>query len=304
MSVTPPTLLVMAAGLGSRYQGLKQIDRLGPTGERLIDYAVFDARRAGFGRVVFIISRGAADAFADLARELPAALDIGWVYQDPDRLPEGFTPPPRTKPWGTVHAVLSARGSIDTPFAVLNADDFYGAEAYRLALGACTDAGRSGSYAVIGLPLERTLSDRGPVVRAVCAIDDGFVTRLDEVYGVQRTPKGIHGTTAEGNVHHLAGHAVASMNFWVFTPAIFVQLDDRFSAFLRARGHEPDAELPLPVAVDELIRSGQARVRALEAPGPWFGLTHRTDRERVIAGLRDLTARGDYPSPLWSTTTY
>jgi UTP-glucose-1-phosphate uridylyltransferase len=288
----------MAAGLGSRYGGFKQVDRVGPSGEMLLEYAVFDARRAGVRRVVFIIRHELADAFAGLARGLPADLDVSWVFQEAERLPAWFARAPREKPWGTVHAVLSARDTVTTPFAAINADDFYGAAAYRLAMPACDDAERAGTAAVIGLSLTATLSDHGPVVRGICQLADGWLTGLDEVYAIQRTPGGARGTTA-GAPRLLSGVELASMNFWVFAPAIFGLLEGCFDSFLRERGHDPSAELPLPEAVDDLIKKRAVRVRAIEAPGPWFGLTHMDDRARVMAGLRALHERGEYPEPLW-----
>ncbi len=298
IAAVAPTLLVMAAGLGTRYGGFKQVDRVGPRGELLLEYGVFDARRAGFRRVVFIIRRELAPAFDALARVLPPGLDVSCVYQDDDRLPAWFAPPSRTKPWGTVHAVLAARDAVAEPFAVVNADDFYGAAAYRLAIAACDEVARDGTSAVIGLPLARTLSEHGPVVRAICEIAGGWLTRLDEVQAIEKTPYGAQGTGA-GGIRRLRGSELASMNFWVFAPSVFPQLEDRFAAFLRRRGGDASAELPLPEAIGELIQAGSIRVRAIEAPGPWFGLTHADDRPHAIAGLRDLHARGEYPDPLW-----
>jgi choline kinase len=307
-----PTLLVMAAGLGSRYGGFKQVDRVGPSGEMLLEYAVFDARRAGVRRVVFIIRNELADAFASLRRGLPADLDVSSVFQEAGRLPSWFVPPARRKPWGTVHAVLSARDAIDTPFAAVNADDFYGAAAYRLAVSASDAAASAGSSAVIGLPLASTLSEHGPVVRGICQTAGEWLTGLDEVYGIERAADGARGTVAvrtftsaatdaitPRHERSLTGHELASMNFWVFPPAIFDRLEERFHVFLRHRGSDPSAELPLPEAAHELIQTGAIRVRAIEAPGPWFGLTHVDDRPKVVAGLRALHERGVYPDPLW-----
>jgi hypothetical protein len=288
----------MAAGLGSRYGGFKQVDRVGPSGEMLLEYAVFDARRAGFRRVVFVIRHELADAFAELARGLPRDLEASWVFQDADRLPAWFERTDRTKPWGTVHAVLAARDAIAAPFAAVNADDFYGASAYPLAMSACGEAQRDQTAAVIGLPLAGTLSDHGPVVRGICQTAGGWLTGLDEVYGIERTGDGARGTSAE-SPRHLTGGELASMNFWVFPPIVFDRLEESFDAFLRVRGRDPSAELPLPEAVGELIQGRAVRVRAIEAPGPWFGLTHMDDRPRVMAGLRELHERGEYPDPLW-----
>jgi len=288
----------MAAGLGSRYGGFKQVDQVGPSGEMLLEYAVFDARRAGFRRMVFVIRRELTKAFSELAGRLPADLEVSLVCQDAERLPSWFEPPPRTKPWGTVHAVLAARDVITTSFSVVNADDFYGAAAFKLGMSACEEASSSGTYTVIGLPLANTLSEHGSVVRGVCLTDGGWLAELDEVYGIQRTNVGLQGSTKSGT-RSLTGRELASMNFWIFPPAVFERFGQRFDDFLRRHGNEPSAELPLPEAINQLIQTGAARVRAAEAPGPWFGLTHQNDRPKAAAGLRQLRDQGVYPDPLW-----
>ncbi len=289
----------MAAGLGSRYGGFKQVDHVGPSGEMVLEYAVFDARRAGFRRVVFVIRRELTRAVSELAGRLPGDLDVSLVCQDVERLPSWFDPPQRTKPWGTVHAVLAARDVIATPFAVVNADDFYGAAAYALGMSACEEASSARTYTVIGLPVAKTLSAHGSVVRGVCRLDGGWLAALDEVYGIERTDAGLQGSTKAGT-RSLTGRELASMNFWVFPLAVFERLGERFDDFLRHHGSDPSAELPLPEAVNQLIQAGTARVRAIEAPGPWFGLTHPDDRPKASAGLRQLHDQGVYPDPLWS----
>ncbi len=287
----------MAAGVGSRYGGFKQVDCVGPSGEMLLEYAVFDAWRAGFRRVVFIIRRELDQAFADLAAGLPPGIEILRVHQDLDVLPPGYSAAHRVKPWGTVHAVLAARDVIDGPFACVNADDFYGAEAYRSALDACGIAAREGASTVIGFPLHRTLSEHGPVVRAVCEVAEGWLTRIEELRGVARSGDGVV-ATGRGGTRRLTGGEIASMNFWIFPPSIFDGLAAEFEAFLCQQGSDPAAELPLPDAVNGLVGRG-ARVRVVEAPGPWFGLTHRQDRPAVSADLRALSGGGEYPNPLW-----
>ncbi len=291
------TLVVMAAGVGSRYGGFKQIDCVGPSGEMLLEYAVFDAWRAGFRRVVFIIRRELDRAFADLAAGLPPELEIVRVHQDADVLPPGFSAAHRAKPWGTVHAVLAARDVIDEPFVCVNADDFYGAEAYRSGLDACEIARREDVSTVIGLPLHRTLSEHGPVVRAVCGVAEGWLTKIEELRGVSRAAGEVVAAAPTG-VRHLSGAEIASMNFWIFPPSIFDGLAAEFHAFLARHATDPVTELPLPDAVNKLVGRG-ARVRVVETPGPWFGLTHREDRPAVSAGLRALAAAGEYPVPLW-----
>ncbi len=296
-----PTLLVMAAGLGSRYGGAKQFDRVGPGGESLVEYAIFDARRAGFGRVVFIIRRDLDAAFGALKRALPGDLEIACVVQDPGDLPPGFVRPPnREKPWGTVHAVLAARDLVSSPFAVINADDFYGREAYALAHASCDEAEQTDAGAVIGMPLERTLSPHGPVARAICDVGHGgWLTGLTELHEIARVRQGLDGRTTAGERRTLTGDELASMNFWVLPPGAFARLAGRFEAFLERDGASVSAELTLPDAVGELLAAGEMRVRAHQTPGPWFGLTHDRDRVHVVESLRGLVERGEYPSPLW-----
>ena len=293
----------MAAGLGSRYGGAKQAERVGPCGETLIDYAIYDARRAGFRRVVFVIRKELMNAFVDLARHLPADVSVSWVHQDSARVPHWFTPPSRTRPWGTAHAVLAARDVIQSPFATINADDFYGKTAYHIAIDECERSRAVGTYAVVGRPLSATLSEHGPVARAVCRLSrDGWVEAIEEVHGIHHVNGSLQGVTARGPLV-LSGQELASMNLWVFSPDVLRRLEEGFDDFLRDRGADPTAEWRLPDAIGDLIRRGVVRVRGVEAPGPWFGLTHPGDREKVVAALRELHDRGEYPTPLWPKKT-
>jgi hypothetical protein len=298
--VSVPTLVVMAAGLGSRYGGAKQIDGVGPSGETLIEYGLFDARRAGFGRVVFIIRRELSEAFAALAARLPADLDVRMACQARDRVPSWFSPPAaRSKPWGTVQAVLAARSVVDAPFLAINADDFYGRGAYDVAMRACHDAERTGDCAMVGYRLEDTLSDHGPVARGVARTEGRRLVWLDEVRKIARTPEGLKGTFPEGE-RVLTGREIASMNCWVLTPAVLAHLDDEFDTFLRQRGQDLKAEAALPEAINAIAHSGRARVNVVDAPGPWFGMTHAEDRPGVCEGVKALVEEGVYPTPLWS----
>jgi hypothetical protein len=291
------TLLVMAAGLGSRYGGVKQVDRVGPHGEMLVDYGLFDARRAGFSRIVFVIRPDLDEAFADLIRRLPSDLQTACVHQDVHQVPAWVRAPARTRPWGTVHAVLAARHIVETPFAVVNADDFYGALTYRLAADGCAAATRDGIASVVTFPLGATLSDNGPVARAVCDTVDGWLTRIEEVRAIERAPAGARRLDSGAP---LTGRERVSMNCWTFPHSAFDLLAQRFEAFLRERGqHDLAAEFPIPDAINNVIRSGRLKVRVREAPGDWFGLTHLTDRALVCERLRELVRLGDYPAPLW-----
>jgi len=297
-----PTLVIMAAGVGSRYGGLKQLERVGPAGETLIEYAIFDARRAGFRRVVLVIRDALTEAFTDLVRHVPSDFSVSWVYQDPARLPPGFRAPQRTAPWGTVHAVLAAGDAVSSPFATSNADDFYGAAAYRIAASQCEAARADGTCAAVLLPLSQTLSEHGPVTRAICHVGpDGMVTHIEEVESIRRDGAVLVGSV-DGTGRTLDPKDGASMNLWAFPPEIFKRLEKWFAEFLRQHVNDERAEARLPQAIDELIGLGEIRVRAVEGSGPWFGLTHAADRAKVVAALRDLHGRGDYPTPLWSTT--
>jgi hypothetical protein len=287
------SLVVLAAGLGSRYGGSKQTAGVGPHDEWLLDYGIADAIRAGFGEIVLVIKPGGHQDFESVEERWGRRIPIRMVEQRPDDLPDWFTPPARTKPWGTGQAVLSARDAVTNPFAVINADDFYGREAFMLAHDATARAARPDEQAtIVGMRLEGTLSEHGAVTRAVVEHRDGVVTRVTEVSGVARTPAGF---TPAG----LTGHESVSMNFWVFPVKIFRLFSDAFDVWLRAHGQEPKTEFLLPSAVNDLIAAGKLTVRLETAPGPWLGLTHASDRERVASGLRNMAADGTYPSPLW-----
>jgi hypothetical protein len=286
------SLVVLAAGLGSRFGGSKQTSAVGPSGEWLLDYAIFDARRAGFDDVVLVIRPGAQPDFAAVIDRWRPHLGVRLVEQRPDDLPVWFHPPAgRTKPWGTVHAVLSARHAVTTPFAMINADDFYGRDAYAVA-GRAADAlpPRDQATAVIvGMRLDRTLSPHGAVTRAICEAADRQVTRITEVSGITSPPQPPR-----------TGAEIVSMNFWVFQPTIFGQLSHTFDAFLRRSGVDPKAECLLPTAINDLLHAREIAVHLDDAPGPWFGLTHASDRDAAIAGLQRLTDEGVYPTPLWA----
>lgn len=297
-------LLVMAAGMGSRYGGLKQIDPVGPAGETLLDYSVFDALRAGFTRLVFVIRRDIEEAFRTaVGRRYESRVDVAYAFQSLLDVPAGFAVPTgRTKPWGTAQAVLAAEGLVTTPFAAANADDFYGARSFR-TLASFLDEAQADSdlYAVVGFHLGVTLSDHGGVARAVCeATPDGMLRYIIEVLGLERTEGGARAPDGAGGFRTFPADTPVSLNLWGFTPPVFPKLRESFARFLAERGHDLRAEFYLPDALGSLIARREARVRLLPTPDPWFGMTHREDAPEVRERLRALHVQGAYPQPLFA----
>lgn len=298
-----PTLLILAAGMGSRYGGLKQIDPMGPSGETILDYSVFDAIRAGFGKVVFVIRPDFERDFRErVMGRFADRIATDCVFQTLDRLPDGFgVPEGRTKPWGTTHAVLCSRERVHEPFAMINADDFYGRESFAV-LGRRLAALEvdSSAYCMVGFTLSNTLSDHGTVARGVCRTDDrGFLTDIRELLQVRRTAEGAEDSGA-GEVVKLTGREPVSMNMWGFTPHVFPQLDDSFRGFLAAHGGEPKSECYIPMTVGELVKAGRATCEVLGTTSSWFGATYAEDKPIVQRSIRALVEAGEYPSCLWS----
>ena len=298
------TLVVLAAGIGSRYGGPKQIDRVGPGGFTLVDYAIFDARRAGFERAVLVVREGMEaemrEAVGDrIARRFPLAYAV-----QTGTLPSGFVAAPgRAKPWGTGHATLAAAGQLDGPFAVINADDFYGASSYRILAEHLRGpaAGPVAEHALVGFPLSATLSPDGPVSRGICTVDaEGFLTGVREVLKVERDGDGARLRDDAGAWQRLPGVTPVSLNFWGFTPALWGELSSGFARFLAQNAASTTAEYYLPSAVQALIDERRARVRVLGGGGPWAGLTYPGDRPRLVELVASLTRAGTYPSDLWA----
>jgi hypothetical protein len=299
-----PTLLVLAAGMGSRYGGLKQIDPMGPSGETILDYSVYDALRAGFGKVVFIIRPDfEADFRERIAAKFAGRIEVGFAFQTLDRLPAGFAVPAgREKPWGTTHAILCAREAVATPFAVINADDFYGRDSYAvLGRRLATLSNDALDFCMVGFTLKNTLSDHGTVARGVCRTDaSGRLTDIRELTKIARTAGGAENRSEDGTVTPLTGEEPVSMNMWGFTPAIFPLLDADFRAFLQAKGGEPKSESYIPMAVGNLVAAGSARCDVLRTSSAWFGVTYREDKPSVQASILELVRQGAYPSALWA----
>jgi len=299
-----PTLLILAAGMGSRYGGLKQVDQFGPSGETILDYSIYDAIRAGFGKVVFIIRHAIEAEFkAKFQGRFDNKISVEYVYQEMDILPEGFTPPAdRTKPWGTTHAVWVAASQVKEPFAVINGDDFYGELSYREMADFLRGKTDDQNYCLLGFKLANTLSENGSVSRGVSEVDhEGLLKKVVERTQIARQPDGsVAHQEADGTLVPLSEHDVVSMNMWGFTPSIFDHCGRIFRAFLTQNAGHPKAESLLPTTVDQLVRSGQVRVHVLTSPEQWFGVTYPEDKPVVIRKLRDLISKGAYPENLWA----
>jgi hypothetical protein len=299
-----PTLLVLAAGMGSRYGGLKQMDPMGPNGETVLDYSVFDAIRAGFGRVVFIIREDFAEAFQQgVGARFADRIAVDYVFQKLDDLPAGYSVPEgRQKPWGTAHAVRAARHAVKEHFAVINADDFYGADAYARA-SAFFDSlpeDTTSEMAMVGYPLENTLSDHGHVNRGICQINEkGFLSNVEEYLDIAREADGhVRGNALDGKRHIVPAGSLVSMNFWAFGPDFFIQLEEAFTRFLAESGEQLKSECYIPTVVDQLIHSGHAQCPVLRTTSQWFGVTYPDDKPFVVESIRKLIDAGVYPSPL------
>lgn len=303
MATCKPTLVVLAAGMGSRYGGLKQIDPIGPAGEVVLDYSVFDAIRAGFGKVVFIIRRDIeADFKAAVASHFTGRIAVEYVYQELSQLPAGHrVPEGRTKPWGTTHATLAAAGVVKEPFAVINADDFYGRKTFEvLARWLETKAGSTGLYSLVGFILANTLSEHGGVSRGVCEVNAaGQLADIEECHEIQAECAGVKIRRAAGWAAG-TGREHVSMNFWGFTPDVFDRLGRAFSSFLGNLADPLKSECLLPTTIGALVKAGEARVDVLESPEKWFGVTYPADKPSVKASVQALVARGEYPAALWS----
>ncbi len=303
------TLVVMAAGLGSRYGGAKQLEAVGPDGATLIDYAVFDALRSGFDDVVLVVRREMEPPLREtVGRRFGAHATVRFAFQEITGVPAGFTVPrDRVKPWGTGQAVLACASLVHAPFAVINADDFYGKAAFDvLATFLRTTSPTESEYAVVGFSLRETLSDTGGVNRAVCRVTgDGWLQGIEETLDIVREGDGGRYHGSSGEVGILAGETPVSMNCWAFTPTVFPLLESGFVEFMQTWGEGQDlkAEYLLPNRVEELIRCGAARVKVLTSSTRWFGVTHRGDKTTVEARIAELIASGEYPARLGPFTS-
>ena len=295
-----PTLLVLAAGMGSRYGSLKQMDGVGPNNEAIIDYSVYDAIRAGFGKVVFVIRHSFEKEFREVfsADRFGGRIAVDFVFQELDYLPEGLAVPEgRVKPWGTNHAVMMAADAVHEPFAVINADDFYGADAYRTIYAELQRLPKAGAAAMVGYLLKNTVTAHGTVSRGVCHVKDGYLSDIRETLKIALLQDGVIRDEDTGAV--LDGDTVVSMNFWGFAPSVFDALETYFHDFLRSEaGQSVKAECLLPTMVGDLLAAGELRVSVLKSADRWFGMTYHEDRARVAQALSKLHETGASPEKL------
>ncbi len=298
------SVVVLAAGMGSRYGGLKQLDAVGPSGETIIDYSIYDAIRAGFTKIVFIIRRDIEDAFKEVVgSKYEGRIEVAYAFQQLDALPEGYSlPEGREKPWGTGQAILCARDVVNENFVVINGDDFYGADSFKTAADYLATAkdGDKADISMVAFILRNTLSDFGSVCRGVCSTDDnGNLSGLKECCGIEREGDGAAYTDDDGVKHSFTGDELVSMNMWNFTPSIFDEIESQFVDFLKERGTEMKSEFYIPSVVNEMLASDRAAVNVLRSTAQWFGVTYREDKDFVQQSIAKMVEEGVYPKSLW-----
>ncbi len=299
-----PTLLILAAGMGSRYGGLKQVDPVGPNGEAIIDYSIYDAIRAGYGKVVFVIRESFAEAFKNsFNSKLEGKIDVDYVFQELDNVPEGIEiSGERTKPWGTGHAVLVTKEAINEPFTVINADDFYGPAAYQMIAQYMNGVyeNQPPHYCMVGYKLKYTLSEHGYVSRGVCETDDkGFLKTVVERTHIERIEERIVTKLNDGSEMELTGDEDVSMNIWGFTPSYFEFLEEAFGKFISENAGNPKAEFYIPTVVNDLIEKREIKMKVLESKDKWFGVTYKEDKDEAVGNIAELIKQGVYPERLW-----
>ena len=297
-----PVLVILAAGMGSRYGGLKQIDTVGSNGESIIDFSIYDAIRAGFKKVALIIRREHEAAFrASLTDKIEKKIEVEFVFQDLKDVPEGITVPEgREKPWGTTHALLACRNQIDAPFMICNADDYYGPDAFKKMYDFLKNEAKDGEYGMIGYVLENTLTDHGTVTRGVCENEDGYLSAITEI---QKIRKGAAGAEYEKDDQWVAcdNGTLASMNFWGFTPKVFEEFEEIFTSFIgeAIKENPMKCEHVIPTAVGDLVKAKTAKVKIMASTDKWFGVTYKEDKPSVVANLQNYKDQGLYPFDLW-----
>ena len=300
-----PTLLILAAGIGSRYGSMMQTEQFGPSGETITDYSIYDALKSGFGKIVFVISPAMEDEFkTSYIKKFPPQIDVDYVLQSIHTIPSGVEiSRERKKPWGTAHAVLMAAPKISEPFGVINADDFYSRGAYKIVADYLSNIKESGlgEYCMAGYRIKRTLSKHGTVSRGVCEADEnGFLTSINERTKIIETPSGIVYLDEDSELI-IPESSLVSMNFFGFTPSVFPMIEEHFNKFLSENSMEPKSEFFIPLAVDRMIRNGKARMKVLETDEQWFGVTYKEDRPYVLDMINALVEKDVYPDNIWGS---
>jgi len=297
-----PTLLVLAAGMGTRYGGNKQLDEVGPSGETIIDYSIYDAIRAGFGRIVFVIRRDIEEQVKErFFDKLSGKIEVDYVFQEISNLPEGVrVSPERQKPWGTSHAILVTKDKIKEPFGVINADDYYGVDSFRILRDFLVNDKNENNYCIVGYKLGNTLSEHGHVNRGVCkAGRDGFLQDIVETRQIQKTKDGAEAPGTEGKPVQFTGNEIVSMNLWGFKPSCFDFLGREFRNFLDNNGMDLKSELDIPTSVDKFVKNKEITIQILMSNERWFGVTYREDKPFVVESIRKMIRNGVYPARIY-----
>jgi NDP-sugar pyrophosphorylase family protein len=298
-----PTLLVLAAGMGTRYGGNKQLDEVGPSGETIIDYSIYDAIRAGFGRIVFVIRRDIEEQVKErFVDRLQGKIEIDYVFQEITNLPEGVTvAPDRSKPWGTSHAILVTKDKIKEPFGVINADDYYGVESFKILRDFLVNDKNPDNYCIVGYKLGNTLSEHGHVNRGVCkAGEDGFLSDIVETRQIEKTKEGAVAPGPDGKPLYFTGNEIVSMNLWGFKPSCYDFLGKEFRNFINKYGMDLKSELDIPTSVDKFVKNGEITIQILMSNERWFGVTYREDKPFVVDSIKKMIRKGIYPARIYS----
>jgi UTP-glucose-1-phosphate uridylyltransferase len=300
--IMKPALLVLAAGMGTRYGGNKQLDEVGPSGETIIDYSIFDAIRAGFGKIVFVIRRDIEDQVKErFVKKLKGKIEVDYVFQEITNLPEGVkVNPERQKPWGTSHAILVTAQKIKEPFGVINADDYYGVESFKILHDFLVNDKDENCYCIVGYKMGNTLSEHGHVNRGVCGVGaDGLLQNIVETRQIEKTPYGAKVIDHNGQVRKFTGNEVVSMNLWGFKPSCFSFLGDEFRNFINKSGMDLKSELDIPTSIDKFVKNGEITIKILMSNERWFGVTYREDKPFVVKSINNMISKGIYPSKLY-----
>jgi NDP-sugar pyrophosphorylase family protein len=293
-----PTLLVLAAGMGTRYGGNKQLDEVGPSGETIIDYSIYDAIRAGFGKIVFVIRRDIEEQVKErFVFRLQGKIEVDYVFQEISNLPEGVNvAPDRSKPWGTSHAILVTKEKITEPFGVINADDYYGVESFKILRDFLVNDNGPNNYCIVGYKLGNTLSEHGHVNRGVCqAGEDGFLRDIVETRQIEKTNEGAVAPGPDGKQLHFTGNEIVSMNLWGFKPSCYDFLGKEFRNFINKSGMDLKSELDIPTSVDKFVKNGEITIKILMSNERWFGVTYREDKPFVVESIKKMIRKGIYP---------